>query len=91
MSGGQGGRGRWILQASSRRWIWDRRLDERVVELIESLSRQPMVSINAACSGLAETAAEYRYIDHISVTPEKLLELHWAATFERIKGQPVMQ
>ncbi len=54
--------------------LGDRRLDERVVELIESLSRQPMVSINAACGGLAETTAEYRYIGHISVTPEKLME-----------------
>ncbi len=70
--------------------LGDRRLDERAVELIESLSRQPMVSINAACGGLAETTAEYRYIDHIDVTPEKLLELHWAATIERIKGQPVV-
>ena len=54
--------------------LGDRRLDERAVGLIESLSRQPMVSINAACGGLAETTAEYRYMGHISVTPEKLME-----------------
>ena len=49
-----------------------------------------MVSINAACSRLAETTAAYRYFINIKVTPEKILEPYWAATFEQVIWQPVV-
>lgn len=70
--------------------LGDRRLNERAVALIEALSRQPMASINAACGGLAETTAAYRFFDNEKVTPEKLLEPHLDATIERMMGQPVV-
>lgn len=70
--------------------LGDRRLNERAVKLIEVLSRQPMASINAACGGLAETTAAYRFFDNEKVTPEKLLEPHLAATIERMQGQAVV-
>lgn len=70
--------------------LGDRRLNERAVTLIETLSRQPMSSINAACGGLAETTAAYRFFDNEKVTPEKLLEPHRLATIERMKCQSVV-
>ncbi len=68
----------------------DRRLNERAARVIETLSRQPMASINAACGGLSETTAAYRLFDNKKVTPEKLLAPHLAATLERMKTQPVV-
>ena len=70
--------------------LGDRRLNQRAVTLIETLSRQPMASINAACGGWAETSAAYRFFDNKKVTPEKLLEPHLAATIQRMQGQPVV-
>ncbi len=50
--------------------LGDRRLNERAVRVIETLSRQPMASINAACGGLSETTAAYRLFDNKKVAPE---------------------
>jgi len=70
--------------------LGDRRLNERAVKLLETLSRQPMVSINAACGGLAETTAAYRFFDNDKVTAENILEPHVAATVERMRGHSVV-
>lgn len=70
--------------------LGDQRLNERAVKLLETLSRQPMVSINAACGGLAETTAAYRFFDNEKVTAENILEPHAAATVERMRGHSVV-
>lgn len=62
----------------------DRRLNQRLVTVIEELGAQPHLSIPAATDGRAEMEGAYRFFDNDKVSPEKIREPHVAATIERI-------
>ncbi len=65
--------------------LGDERLNRRAALLLERLSSEPQLSIPAACKGLAETTAAYRFFDNERVSPEKMLQPHVEATLERIR------
>ena len=54
----------------------DRRIDQRSVEILESLGRNPAASINSAMIGRAATAGAYRFFSNPMVTPERILSGH---------------
>jgi hypothetical protein len=68
----------------------DKRLNERLEEVLSALGERPTASIPAACGGHAETAATYRLFDNEKVTFERVLASHCQRTRERITVQPVV-
>lgn len=70
--------------------LGDERLNRRSRQLLESLAANPEASINAACSGWAETQATDRFFDNGTVTPECLLRPHSDATARRLAAHPVV-
>ena len=70
--------------------LGDRRLNNRVVKLLEILSQQPSASIPDACGGWAETKAAYRLLAHDKIGWEDIFAPHWAHAKERMRGEPVV-
>jgi hypothetical protein len=68
----------------------DERLNRRYELLLERLSDKPSLSIPAACKGLAETTAAYRFFDNPKTDAAKVLKPHQDATVERIRAHPVV-
>lgn len=65
----------------------DERLDARFLKLAEELGESPSLPINHASSDWAAAKAGYRFFGNPKVTPEKILERHFANTEERILAQ----
>ena len=65
----------------------DQRLNKRAAILLECLGSKPTLSIPAACKGLAETLAAYRFCDNAKVTWDKVLLPHRDCTIERMKQE----
>ena len=74
------------LQTSDLR---DKRLEKRLVKLLESLSNCSTASIPAACNDRAEMVAAYRFFDNDKIEFESVLEPHIDATCQRVAQQPV--
>nr|WP_254894768.1 IS4 family transposase [Chromobacterium haemolyticum] len=70
--------------------LGDRRLNCRLVKLLERLSEQPSASIPDACGGWAETKAAYRLLSHDKIDWSDILEPHWARTQERMRAESVV-
>ncbi|KTC19552.1 transposase [Pseudomonas marginalis ICMP 11289] len=70
--------------------LGDSRLNARLVSFLERLAERPGNSIPAACRGLSETVAGYRFLDNDKVTFEKVLQPHHDATLQRIQSCPVV-
>lgn len=67
----------------------DKRLDERLREVLSQLGEHPTASIPAACGGYAEMMGAYRLFDNEKVTLEQILAAHTQATRRRVAEQPV--
>jgi len=61
----------------------DRRLSDRLVEIVDRLAPSPEASFPTAMSGDAELEATYRFLSNPSVTPARILAPHIAATVGR--------
>jgi hypothetical protein len=77
----------WIAEELKTVDLGDERLDRRFEIVLERLASRPSVSIPAACKGLAETQAAYRFFDNKRVEARKVLQPHHQATLERIRRQ----
>jgi transposase-like protein/transposase Tn5 family protein len=75
----------WIAEELQTVDLGDERLNRRFELVLERLAARPSVSIPAACQGLAETQAAYRFFDNDRVEPRKILQPHQQATLERIR------
>lgn len=64
----------------------DKRLDKRVVSLLEKFGDNPTGSIPSACSGWAEVQGAYRCFDNEKITAEKILGPHQEATKKRMSA-----
>ena len=80
----------WVLQETRTAHFGDERIDRRYALLLDRLSDKPSLSIPAACSGCAGTAAAYRFFDNQRVCPERVLQPHHDATLERIRHEAVV-
>ena len=80
----------WIMEELKTTDLKDRRLNERLAEVLSQLAAHPTASIPAACGGRAEMEAAYRLFDNDQVTFENILQSHQEATQRRIAGQPVV-
>jgi Transposase DNA-binding/Transposase Tn5 dimerisation domain/Transposase DDE domain len=68
----------------------DKRLNDRLREVLSQLAARPTASIPAACGGRAEMDGAYRLFDNEKATFENILQPHAAATRQRIAAQPVV-
>lgn len=77
----------WVIDEMKAAKLKDKRLNDRLRELLSQLSERPAASIPAACGGYAETAAAYRFCDNEKVTFDEILAPHQEMTRTRIASQ----
>ncbi len=80
----------WIETETKGADFGDQRLNSRFQVLLDRLSDKPSLSIPAACRGLAETTAAYRFFDNEKTDAAKVLQPHHAASVERIREYKVV-
>jgi Transposase DNA-binding/Transposase Tn5 dimerisation domain len=80
----------WALDEMSGVDLNDKRLDERLTQLLSDLGERPTLSIPAACGGAAETAAAYRFFDNDKATFDGVLTPHRTRTEQRSRQQSVV-
>jgi hypothetical protein len=80
----------WIEAETKGADFGDERLNRRYELLLDRLSDKPTLSIPAACRGLAETTAAYRFFDSDRTDAAKVLRPHHDATVERIRMHEVV-
>lgn len=80
----------WIVAETKGADFGDERLNRRYELLLDRLSDKPTLSIPAACQGLAETTAAYRFCDNDKTDAAKVLKPHHDATVERIRAHAVV-
>jgi len=80
----------WIEAETKGADFGDQRLNRRYELLLDRLSEKPTLSIPAACRGLAETTAAYRFFDCDKTDAAKVLKPHHDATVARIRVHEVV-
>jgi len=80
----------WVSEEVKDVDLGDKRLNERMGQILEQLGGHPTTSIPAACGGCAETVAAYRFFDNEKVSFENILQPHIEATYERMAQQSVV-
>jgi hypothetical protein len=77
----------WVYEELSKVNLDDKRLNDRLISLVSSLSIRPDQSIPANCNNWAELKAAYRFFNNNKVTVDKILSSHYSATLARIKEE----
>jgi hypothetical protein len=80
----------WAMEEMRTADLRDERLNERLTTVLSALGERPTASIPAACGGLNEMIAAYRFFDNDKVCYERILAPHAERTLERIAAQPVV-
>jgi hypothetical protein len=73
----------WITREFKETDLGDRRLNQRLQQIVSDLSQHPQSTIPQASGTWARTKGAYRFFDHAGVTPEVILAGHQAAALER--------
>ncbi len=80
----------WVLDEMKTVDLKDKRLNNRLREVLSQLGGHPTASIPAACGGHTEMTAAYRLFDNENATFEAILQPHIDATRQRIVPHPVV-
>ena len=80
----------WIRTELESVDIGDKRLNARVVRVIEKFWKQPPSSIPKATGSWSEAKAAYRLLNNPKVTPEKVLAPHLESVRSRVEGHRVV-
>lgn len=80
----------WVLDEMKTADLKDKRLNNRLKEVLSQLGGCPVASIPAACGGHAEMTAAYRLFDNENAAFEAILQPHIDATRQRIATHPVV-
>lgn len=80
----------WAAKEVGQAQFGDKRLQRRLVRLVQDLAANPAASVPRACGHWAATKAAYRFWDSERVTPEGIRAAHRASTIERIKGKSLV-
>jgi hypothetical protein len=75
----------WAAKEFSCVDLGDKRLNERLIKLCDSLSESPESPINQACQDWSETKAAYRFFQNEKVDCRAILSSHRAKTIERVE------
>lgn len=80
----------WVLNEMKTADLHDKRLTNRLKEVLTQLGGHPTASIPAACGGHAEMTAAYRLFDNERATFEAILQPHFEATRKRMGDYAVV-
>jgi hypothetical protein len=80
----------WVVEEMRTLSLNDKRLNDRLQQVLEMLAGRPTASIPAACGGYAEMVAAYRLFDNDKVNFAKVLQPHVDTTWRRIEEQSVV-
>ena len=80
----------WVVREMKTADLKDKRLNNRLKEVLSQLGGHPTASIPAACGGHAEMTAAYRLFDNDNATFEAILQPHIDTTRQRIATHPVV-
>jgi hypothetical protein len=80
----------WVLNEMKTVDLKDKRLNDRLREVLSQLGGHPTASIPAACGGHAEMTAAYRLFDNDNASFEAILQPHIDTTRQRIASHPVV-
>jgi hypothetical protein len=80
----------WVMDEMKAAALPDKRLNARLMTILDQLAKRPGASIPCACGGYAETTAAYRFFDNDRVEFDDVLKPHVDATVARIKEQPLV-
>ena len=80
----------WVLNEMKTADLKDKRLNNRLREVLCQLGGHPTASIPAACGGHAEMTAAYRLFDNEKATFEAILQPHLDTTRQRMASHPVV-
>lgn len=79
----------WVMDEMQTVDLRDKRLERRLVQLLDTLSQASTASIPAACHDRAEMVAAYRFFDNDKVSFEDVLAPHIDASYQRVAQQRV--
>lgn len=80
----------WIETEVKTTNMRDKRLNNRLKQILISLSKDPQKSIPNNCETWSSTQATYRFLNNPSVTSADILKGHTQATVKRVKDQKVV-
>ena len=80
----------WAQEEMATAQLNDKRLNQRLTQILSDLGDRPTASIPAACGEPTEMTGAYRFFDNAKVTPAAVLEPHFAATQQRLAEEPVV-
>jgi hypothetical protein len=80
----------WVIAEMKTAELNDKRLNDRLREVLSQLADRPTASIPAACGGRAEMVAAYRLFDNDKATFDNVLQAHRDATRDRMAAQPLV-
>lgn len=80
----------WVKTETEKQSMGDARLNNRLANIINTLSIEPSKSIPCANTTWAETFAAYRFFDNAKVNFESIMSGHRAATLARILKESVV-
>jgi len=80
----------WVTQEVSGCTLSDKRLNNRLETIINTLSKNPQKSIPGNCKTWSSTQATYRFLSNPSVSAGDILKGHTQSTLDRIKGEAVV-
>lgn len=80
----------WIMEEMKTAKLSDKRLTERLTQVLSLFAARPTASIPAACGGRAEMVAAYRFFENQSTNFNNVLQPHIDATRHRLASQPIV-
>ena len=80
----------WAVDEMKSADLNDKRLNDRLREVLSQLADRPTASIPAACGGRADMAAAYRLFDNEKATFENILQPHAEHTRQRMTAESVV-
>ncbi len=80
----------WVLDEMKTACLKDKRLNDRLREVLSLLGEHPTASIPAACGGHTEMTAAYRLFSNANATFEAILQPHVDVTRKRIASHRVV-
>jgi hypothetical protein len=80
----------WVIDELKTTDLLDKRLDDRLHDILNDLAERPTASIPAACKGYAETTAAYRFFENPKTNFQNVLAPHRQATLQRMAREPVV-
>jgi Transposase DNA-binding/Transposase Tn5 dimerisation domain len=77
----------WALEEMATADLRDKRLNDRLIQILSDLGSRPTASIPAACGGFNEMTAAYRFFDNDKANPDTILRPHAEQTRRRMARQ----